>query len=38
MCERSSAMAQMTMEQTASLHSPQALSNMLAMFNTLDES
>jgi 2-polyprenyl-6-methoxyphenol hydroxylase-like FAD-dependent oxidoreductase len=36
MCERSSAMAQMTMEQTASLHSPQALSNMLAMFK-IDE-
>jgi 2-polyprenyl-6-methoxyphenol hydroxylase-like FAD-dependent oxidoreductase len=30
---RASAMAQMTMAQTASLHSPEAISNMLAMFS-----
>ena len=29
---RASAMAQMTMAQTASLHSPEAITNMLAMF------
>jgi hypothetical protein len=33
---RASAMAQMTMAQTASLHSPEAIPNMLAMF-TPDE-